>query len=1188
MLRFANYKILPLLVVLLCAVSLQNAWGQTVYGSIAGTVTDSSGAAISGTVVTLTNLATAEKRTVNTGQEGNYTFVNILPGNYSLGAEKAGFKVFRRGPIVVQIESGLKIDVLMQVGAVTETVEITGETPYLQPETTSLGQVVESRSVTELPLNGRNPLAFVALVPGVVPQGNPSQGNSSTGSPVGANIFALGAFQIGGGQAGQSSILLDGVSTNGGYLNVVTVVPTQDAVQEFKVQTNNLGPEYGRFAGGVINLSTKSGANSFHGSMYEFLRNKVLNANDYFAQKAGLDTAAYTQNQFGANLGGRIIRDKLFFFSSYEGYRLSKGNTFTGTVPTVQERSGDFSDYPLPIYDAATSSNCVAGGGACRTAFAGNVLTRIDPAAQAMLKYFPLPTSSGLTNNFVNHYSGGGSIDEYNERVDWNLSQKQRVFGRFTVWNNLSLANNPFTLVCSDRCNETIKSKQIALGDTISLSPTMFLDLHVGYTRYKFGRTPLSKGIDLSQFGPGWAALSSQVGYTHLPDTCVSQSAGDNLWGGSWCSGGTGSGIGAADDTLNFTPSLTRIMGKHTLKVGWELRILRNNYFQTNQPSGLFQFDASQSSQNPKDFRDAASGNVTSGIGFASFLLGYGTNSNSSVVTPSRMATQLIYNSFYVGDTFQASRKLTLNLGARVDLQGDWTERYDRILDFLPNAASPLADSNLINPTTGQSFANLTGAFALVKSPQRPSRSALDPWRSISPRIGVSYQLDSKTVIRTGYGMFYLPVDIRWNDAPHNMFINTFTQGWQAVAPDGFTPLNVFSNPFPTGIIQPAGRNQAFINVQGGGLSGPISNNKGPYVQQWNFNIQRELPGSTLVDIAYAGSKGTRLPMHGQDLNQLRPENLPGGANGYNSAFLTATVANPFKDIIQSGSLAGASTTTNAHLLYPYPQYDDIQASEPDNRSSTYHSMQLKIQKRFLGGASVLASYTVAKLIDNTNNEINWLGDAAPSWGDANAYNIAGERSLDGFDVPQRFVLSAVLDLPFGRGKKFASGASGVTEKIIGGWGVNTIMTFQSGFPLALQGCDGQLNRDGIPNSGCPRSTRIALSHLTSGPLTDRLNQWFDTSVFKPTVGYGYGTDTRTEPNIRSQGVKNIDFAFFKNSAFGPDGRFVLQFRGEIFNLFNHTQFSAPDTNVGGGNFGKVTSQYNLPRIGQVALRLTF
>src|SRR2546423_5615350 len=624
-------KLLSLVVIFVVGISIQTARAQSVYGKMAGTVTDASGAAIADATVTLTNLGTSEKHSMQSSASGEYTFVNILPGSYRVEGEKSGFKKFVRGPIIVEIESGLRVDIALQVGAQTETIEVSSAAPLLQPETQSLGQVVEGRLVTESPLNGRNPLALVALVPGVVPQGSPSGGNSSGGSPVGANPFALGDFQIGGGQAGQSSILLDGVATNGAYLNIVTVIPTQDAIQEFKVQTNNLGPEYGRFAGGVINLSTKSGTNRFHGSAYEFLRNKVLNANDYFANNATpkIPRSAFTQNQFGANIGGPIVRDKLFFFFSYEGFRLRKGNTFSTWVPTDAERTGDFSQLGtggtssvLTIYDPLTSAGCTGTAAVCRTAFAGNVIPsdRIDPTAQALLSFFPEPNqTNNTTGNFATSFSSGGAVNQYNARVDFNLSAKQRIYGRFTHSHILSLPDNPFSQICTDRCTETTGAKQLSFGDTIALSSKTILDLHLGYTRYVYLRTPLSQGIDMSVFGTNWAALAPSFTYTHIPQACVSQTSGDNRWGGGWCAQGTGSGIGAFDDTYSFAPVLSRIFGKHNIKAGAEFRVLRNNYYQSNDPAGLFQFNAKMTAANPQNPNNGTAGAdaAAGGNGFA-------------------------------------------------------------------------------------------------------------------------------------------------------------------------------------------------------------------------------------------------------------------------------------------------------------------------------------------------------------------------------------------------------------------------------------------------------------------------------------------------------------------------------------------------------------------------------------------
>jgi len=1198
--------------ILASAISATPSFSQNVYGTIAGTVTDPSGAAITTASVTLTNLDTNIKHAIETDASGNYTFVNILPGRYKVEVEKSGFKKVVRQPIIVEIESGLKVDITLQVGAQTETVEVSAEAPLLQPETNSLGQVVEQRSVTELPLNGRNPLALVSLVPGVVPQGQPSAGNSSTGNPVGANPFALGDFQVGGGMPGQSQILIDGAPTNGAYLNVVTVIPTQDAIEEFKVQTNNLGPEYGRFAGGVINLNTKSGTNSYHGSLYEFIRNKVLNANDFFANKGGTTRPPFTQNQFGGNAGGPIFKDKLFFFGSYEGFRQRKGNILTTWVPTAAERGGDFSQIgssnttsALPIYDPTTSANCTASAATCRTQFSfngkPNVIdpARLDPTAVALLSYFPLPNqTNNSSGNFVESYSTGGNVNQYNGRIDYNLSQKQRIYGRYTNNHILSLPDEPFKDICSDRCTEDTKANQVSLGDTYSFSPTTILDVHIGYTRYVYLRTPLSQGIDLSKFGPNWKALTSQMTYTHIPTVCVSQTNGDSHWGnGSWCSQGTGSGIGAWDDTLSIAPVLSKIMGKHNFKFGGEFRLLRNNYYQSNDPAGFFNFDAGLTAANPLNPKNAAPGaNGSSGNGFASFLLGYARDNGDSVTEPARTADQNLYTAFYAGDTYQLTKKITLNLGLRVDLQGDWTERFNRIVVFNPNETSPIAAQ--------VGMPSLKGAYDLVKSAQHSSRTAFDRWNNVSPRLGVSYQFDKNTVIRTGYGMFYLPVDGRWDDAPHNLFINSFNTNLLAVQADGVTPKFTLFNPFPSGITPPFGRDQALINAQGNGLGAATVGYKAPYVQQWNFDIQRQFPGQLLFDVAYAGAKGTHLPMHSQSINQLPASLLPKTAADVTA--LTTLVNNPFAGNcppphvldctgpVVSGGVGTSFQVKRAQLDLPFPQWDGVDLEEPDNRDSIYHSMQLKVQKRFAAGAQVLASYTVAKLIDNTNSEINWLEASPVSWNDANPNDLRHERSLDAFDVPQRLVLASVLDMPFGRGKKFGSNLNGVANKLVSGWGINTIITFQSGFPIIIGGCTGALSNSGIPNVPCARPTRTALSHLTSGSLDQRLNQWFDTSVFtkgdpNDFAAIGPLSDSRTEPNIRTEGVKNFDFAFFKNTKFGPDERLGAEFRAEFFNGFNHPQFNPPNSGCcGGSSFGQITGQYNLPRLIQFGLRFTF
>jgi len=1157
-------------------------FGQTFYGSVVGTVTDSSGAVIPGTNITLTNLATSEKRVMETDSAGLYRLVNLLPGRYRVEAEKTGFKRFSREPVVIEVDSSPRIDVVLEVGEITQTVEVSDLTPLLQSQSSSLGQVVEARKVNEMPLNGRNPLALVALVPGVVPQG--SKQDSSTGNPTGTNIFAWGNFQIGGGQANQSATYLDGGSVHVNYLNLLALVPTQDAIQEFKVQTNNLGPEFGRFAGGVINLTTKSGSNALHGTAYEFLRNKVLNANDFFNNASGIGRPPFTQNQFGGNAGGRVLKDKLFWFGSFEGFRQRLGRSYLLSTPPLAFRNGDFSSLrdasgrQIPIYDPLTTCGRL-GNPACardaqgneiitRQQFSGNIIpaNRLDRASKILAGFWAPPNLPGQPftqiNNFATNASVGGENDQVTARVDYNVSDKQRIFGRYSYWTNLSLAVDPYkTGVCQDRCEESFNTHQLVLADTYAFSPTTILDVRLNYLRFHYDRAPTTLGTDLTTYGLP-ASLNNQVAWKHLPTVVPNDY--DAVWGTQ----GSGSGIFARNDNYGLAGSLTNVRGAHIFKMGGEIRLLRHNYAQSNVPSGIYYFNNKMTSANP--FNPGSTG-----AGFASFMLGYGTEGN--ITTPTFISGQQIYRAIYFGDTFQASKKLTLNLGLRWDFQGPWSERFDRISVLLPSA------DNLLAQPTGLP---LKGRLGLVNSPDRASRNPFDMNKKMfNPRFGFAYQLKDKSVLRGGYGLFWLPNDVMWNTAPNNNIINTISTPWVATIDGGLTPLNVLSNPFPGGIIQPPGRNASFQQtLYGQGISGAVSNNPYAYAQQWNLNIQHELPDGTLVDVAYAGSKGVHLPVHLQNLNQLPDQALSLGAS------LQDQVPNPFFGLITSGSLA-ERTVARGQLLRPFPQYTGVTINDNTNRNSIYHSMQLKVEKRFRAGGTVLASYTVAKLISDTDTLTGWLESAGGTqWGDSNSNNIRYERSLTAFDVPQRFVLSYVLDLPFGKGQKFGQDKEGVGGKLISGWGINGITTFQSGFPLAL-GADNLSNSFG----GSSRPVSTGKSGELTGSAQSRLNQWFDTSAYTPPVPFTFGNLSRFLPDVRSHGINNFDFAIFKNTTFGPEERYGVQFRTEFFNLANRTQFGYPNTGCcrpgqGGSNssFGVVSSTANFPRLVQFALRFSF
>jgi len=1139
---------------------------QSFYGSMVGTVTDATGAAIADASVALTNMGTSERRTVATDTSGAYQFVNLVPGRYRIEVTKTGFRRLIRDEIVVEVQSTVRIDAPMTLGDVGQVIEVQADTPLLQTETSSLGQVVQARAVEQMPLNGRNVLNLVALVPGVIPQGQ------SMGNPTNTNISAWGNYQIGGGIGNQSAAYLDGGPLNTGYNNAVQLVPTQDAVQEFRVQTNNLGSEFGRFGGGVVNMTSKSGTNQYHGSAYEFLRNRVLNASTFFNNRSGVAKPAFTQNQYGVNGGGPIVKDKTFFFASYEGFRLRQGQSVSRSVPTSALRDGDFSNLRtasgalVPIYDPLTTCGAL-GNGACasgqavlRTPFPGNRIpeNRFDPTAKALRSLWALPTDPGQpftnVNNFNINSSAGGNNDQYNFRVDHSLGTKHRLFGRFTRWTDFNLPGDAFQTNTGTDVN--FHTHQAVFADTVTINPTTVADVRLAFFRFTYNSLPQSIGADQTKWG--WpSSFNTQFTVSEVPYPCVQNFS-------SFCQEVTGI---TANNSYTLAPNLTKIAGRHTLKFGAEIRRIEFNFGKSNQGSGVFNFDNVFTSANP--FSPGSTG-----AGWASYLLGYGatgqipgvTGSPNGVQTFAKTAAEMFYQGYYISDTYQATSKLTLNLGLRWDIASPYTERFDRQAVLLPYVDSPLAKA------TGLP---LKGKFAVVNSPDAPDRGSQESHRKLfAPRVGLAYRLTSKTVIRTGFGLFYLPNDATFDLSPHSHTINSLITPWTATLDGGLTPAATFNNPFPTGILQPPGHDASFQQtLYGQTVRAPIISQRYPYMAQWNFNIQRELPGGIALDVAYAGARGVHLLVAGQQLNQLPAQYLSLGTQ------LTRQVANPFAGIITVGSLA-APTVQQGQLLLPYPQYTGVSIISASNRDSSYHAMQMKIEKRMRGGATILTAYTVSKTISNAETLTGWL-DSTGTTQDNN--NLAGERSLLGNDVPQRLSVSYIQDLPIGKGRALLGNVSGVADKLVSGWGINGVSTFQSGYPLGLTTNTNLTNSFGggsRPNvvGGCEKSL--------DGSAQSRLNKWFNTSCFTAPPAFAFGNESRTDPKLRGHGIANWDFALFKNTTVTE--RVGLEFRTEFFNLFNRVQFGNPNLAVGNPSFGIVSSQANNPRLIQFALRLHY
>jgi hypothetical protein len=1202
---------------------------QSTYGSLTGTVTDTSGAAMVGATVTLTNKATEEKQVQSTGETGLYSFVNLNPGQYRLAVEKAGFKRVDNSNVTIQVQQTSRIDFALTIGQVSETVTVTSDTPLLQAETSSLGQVVEQRNADELPLNGRNVFSLVEVAPSVVMQGQ--AGATATGQ----NPFSWGNFQIGGAFANQSAEYLDGQPLNIGYINLPILIPTQDSIGEFKVQTNDIGPEWGKVAGGVLNLSTKGGSNAYHGEAYEYIRNKVLNANDWFSNNAGIARPPFTQNQFGVNFGGRVIRDRTFFFYSYEGFRLRSGAPWTSTVPTTQEIGGGPNGaYDLSSLAAAsgvpqiidpcggvlqTTPNADGlGVGGCGSAsggpsatynpvpFAGNMIpaNRINPTAKAMLNLWPKPTNANQLNNYVASYSLGGNQNQNLVRIDQKINDKQHLFGRFSQWNNLNLPEDPLgTGLCLDRCTESMTSKAVAIGYNYVFNPNVIGNLDVSASRFNYLRTPKNSGFDFTTIGWPSGFNSELPSSLRTPPTPDVLGMSDNVM-----SSQGQSYIVDHDTQYWISPSITLVRGRHTFQAGFQYEITLDNYAQSNIVSGSLGFSGSYT----EDY-DTTVNPSGAQLAFADYLLGWAQNPSNvgnhffgDAVIPNLVAGKQNLIAGYIGDTYHTTAKLTLNLGLRYEYQSPWTERFDRQSYFDPLAVDPLASA-----VTGLT---VLGAPGLVATPGHPSRYNLEPNKiGIAPRVGFAYSFDTKTVIRGGYGLFWTPIDANWATNPLNDPVNSIQTDYTGNNGNTQVPTNTITTPW-INFVQPPGRTPSSIPgvalaaVDLEGSANPTFDlpqyNYG-YTQQWNLDVQRTLWGGWFADVAYAANKGTHLPQYSQQVDQLGDNYLGLAAqqyqaglvsnpsNPYTAVGIAQLVTNPFATSSAPGSALSSATTTSGQLLRPFPQYNGLQYAGQGSFGSIYHSLQATLQKRFNGGGTVLAAYTWSKLLSNTDTITSWLETggtgAIQDWN-----NLRSEKSVSSQNVPQHLIVSYVLDLPFGNKQKYLNSVSPLANKFVGGWGIDGVTTFQDGFPVNINAVSNGANYYGgglRPNvmAGCNKATSGSADQRVKNGLAGNAG-WINPACFSEPAPYTFGNEPRVDPTLKAQGIDNWDFAAFKHTTFGPDQRLGFEFRCEIFNTFNHVQFIPPANGFGSSNFGVISGQgqLNSPRLVQFAGKIVF
>ncbi len=1130
-----------------------SATAQQITGSITGSVTDAQGASVTGAQITLTNTGTNAVATTTTDPEGNFRFLLLPPGTYSLRASAPGFKTFVRDGIIVEVDRSLGVPVQLQIGQVNETVEVTGGAPLLDPNTSSLGTIMEEKKIVDLPLNGRNPMGLANLIPTV-------KGIGYFGGQV-LSSWRLAAVGIGGGQPLSNGFLVDGIANDkmvdSGPMTFLTV----DATQEFKVQTNGMSAEYGRTSGGVISMITKSGTNSFHGSLFEFLRNNALNANDFFANRAGRAIPPNKVNQFGGTLGGPVKKDRLFFFYNYEGYRERSAGIETITSPTDAQRAGDFSGLktsagaPIVIYDPSTTRPDPANPGKfIRDAFPGNVIpsNRINSVAANILKYYPQPNLPGLAANLFLQSPTPINKDTQTIRADYNLSAKRRLAGRYTYDNlDWQFANFFGNVADVDGRKIEIPRKSAFLSYIDTLSPTFLLDVRTGFNHQIEQYNTPSQGFDITQLGMPVSLLnqSQQAPTATKQGTFPRVSVSDLITFGGTNAAANHTTTGSASATL------TKIQGSQTWKFGYEFRLYQRNEFTLNYPVGSYTFNR-QFTQGPNP--DVAG--ATSGYSVASLLLGIPASGAAGINAAS--AITMKYHGAFFQDDWKVNRKLTLNLGVRWDKDGSPTERYNIFSNFDPSVPSPLQVPGM----------TLRGGLVFPGAGGRGRGFFSSSNTNFQPRFGLAYQLTDVTVIRAAYGISYIPTTQGSYTASQTGFSSTTPM--VASTDGGRTPANTITNPFPSGLIAPTGASLGALTGVGTNLSGALHDLNRGYSQQWNFTLQHSPFQNWLFEIGYVGNRGVHLFLYNKNLNWLPDSTL------YSmGASLGDVVPNPFAGIITSGPLASA-TVPRSQLLLPFPQFTSLPGTIQGgvvspfsyDGDSIYHALTVKIEKRFSRGLSVLAAYSKSKLIDVGDNLTQVrpggvTGAVVQDW-----RNLRAERSKSLYDVPQRLVLTTLYELPF------AKTGPALYRAIAGGWQVNGIMTIQSGLPIPLQFTGSNVGAD-RPN---------VVPGVSDHAPQQSLSQWFNAAAFTAPLPYTYGNVSRTLPDVSSDGLFNLDFSLFKN--FSIREKLRWQFRAEAFNLTNTPTFDTPGAVYGTPTFGQVTATafFPKPRVIQFGLRMDF
>ena len=1120
---------------------------QAGQAELVGEITDTYGAVIPNVRVLLTETQT--NRTVETisDKNGSFIFTNQKPGKYLIETRAVGFNVFSQTGISLSTGERIRFDIRLNILDLTNVLTINADAPLLRSETSSLGQVINNQKIVDLPINGRSFLSLAGLSPGVAQPPRTTEGASLP--------------RINGGRPRTNEYLFDGISVLQPEPGQVAFFPIVEAIQEFKVEINNPPAEFGRFNGGVINLTTKSGANDFHGSLFEFFRTENLNARNLFAP-VNQPKPVFRRNQFGGVLGGRIVRDKTFFFADYQGTRQLVGRIRTSTVPTTANRGGNFSsslgallyrtsagavttsatgNTPIFVTDTNGASIQVRQNQIFRPsdklAYAVNFvpLTDFDAAALRLLQRYPLPTTAGAANNFTRVANETQNQNQFDVRIDHRFAANSNIFGRYSYAKDFS---NPVASLPDGSGNITngaigktdTRADSLVLNYTQIFAPALLNELRFGDTRRTVGRRSsalIGDNTDLLRGIPEIAAFRDS-----LPTVSIAgfQQLGSN-----------------ANTNTDFSTAVTEVydaisyqINKHSFKFGGDFRRERLDVLQPPAPTGQFTFN--QVLTNSTGASGAPNGLASlTGNAFASFLLGQVQNFSIDL-QPEILRPRAKFLEFFAQDDWRVSSKLTLNIGVRYTLNFPSTEKNNRAAVF--NLETQKLDY------AGQN-GNSESARQLHKL-------------NFAPRVGFAYRLTEKTVIRAGYGVVWIEqagITTPFT-TPFFPFVQTVTQRSLDNRNAAFT-LSGANRPniSPVAFDENAGLGQSVFGVDRDLGSG--------YVQQWNIGIQRQLARNLAFEIAYAGSKITHVGIPDTNINQLTPQQLALGSA------LTQQVPNPCFGIVpRSRSNLGDPTVSLAQTLRPFPCFNTVSLYRNNVGSTNYNSLQLKIEQRLSNNLSFLVAYTRSKLIDEASSVFDATIQTGPiaNFPVADSFNRKLERDVSNGDIPNVFVASFNYDFNYFRNLR------GFAGKFLKGWSANGIVNVQSGIPLAVTQAT---NFNAFAGFGTQRPNLIANPNLPNSQRTAA--QFFDVSAFQIAPQFTLGTSSRNP--VRGPHYRNFDLAIIKRTNLTET--INVEFRTEIFNLTNTPPLGAPNIVAGSNGFGSITSAGD-PRIVQFGLKINF